>query len=409
MPKRKIPLEDLDVVHSELHRASPDNNDDDDDDYEDDEPQPSSKRRQLQKRRSNEQNTQDDIDYLEGSNNSSSNNNNNVLGLHTEGDKAHDVNYVVKLILTKDARGQNFQKQHINQYLTNKRFKSDLLLDDAIAILENVYGLTLVDAPTIKQEKKFQADLSKKQAKDETRIDANDGNGKNVKKQPPKNRFFLTSNLSKPAQEVLGELWMKPIDKSLDMSKIGDTRFFLPRYGKSKLPKSNSELVKTGIMMLITTLVVLSENHIMESQLIRSLKRFGISESENFKNTNLNMNWKEILKELVSRDYLNQVPLDAKSSSTTTTTSSSSSSSDKIFAISLGKRSLIEFPPSSVYEYIKTLYGSEFNEVISSRTKVTLERAYGLDWNDEEEEEGAEEEDDGHGAKEGVQGEVGPE
>ena len=378
MPKRKIPLEELDVV-------------DDDGDYvDDDDVQVRSKRRHQQRRSSEEESTEADL----GNQNDSSINNNGVLNLHNEGDRAHDVNSVVKLILAKDVRGQNFQKQHINQYLTNKRFNTDSLLDDAIAILENVYGLTLVDAPTIKQEKKFHSSVSKQRVKKEN---MNDLNGKGSKKQPPRTRFFLASKLLKPAQDVLGELWMKQIDTSLDKTKIGDSRFFIPRYNKSKLPKLNSDLVKTGIMMLVTTLVVLSENHIMESQLVRSLKKFGISDSINMRNSNLNMNLEDILKELVNREYLNLTPLDGSSASTF-----SSSGNDKLHAISLGRRSLTELAPLGVYEYIKTLYGSDFSEVIAERTKVTLERAYGADWEVKEGEESEGEKDEGEGEGEGA-------
>ncbi|CCG23991.1 hypothetical protein CORT_0E04040 [Candida orthopsilosis Co 90-125] len=357
MPKRKIPLEELDVDGNEQYYDSGAAATDDDDYVED--PQSNRKRRQTV-----EHSTQADLEYEEEDNNNSS----GAPGFLGDGDKAHDVNYVVKLILTKDARGQNFQKMHINQYLTNKRFKTDSLLDDAIAILQNIYGLTLVDAPTVKQERKFHSSQRKQTEP------LNSANGdKNSKRQLPRNRFFLASSLSKQAQEVLGELWMKKVDSSLDKTKIGDARFFIPKYTKSPLPRSNSDLVKTGIMILVTTLVILSENHIMESQLIRSLKKFGISESVNMKNTNLNMNWDDILKELVSREYLTKVQLDA-------------SANDKIYSISLGRRSITELTPMGVYGYIKTLYGSDFNEVIADRTRVTIERAYGVELKNENKE-----------------------
>ncbi|KAI5970248.1 hypothetical protein CANMA_000700 [Candida margitis] len=376
MPKRKIPLEELDIDDNGYGNGAADN------DYIDS-PQPNPKRRQAQGRPSRNQNEQADVEYEDVNNHSNYNsrgNNNGALSLDREEDKAHDVNYVVKLILTKDARGQNFQKQHINQYLTNKRFKTDSLLDDAIAILENTYGLTLVDAPTVKQEKKFNATQTKQRP--EAADDLNNANGeKPIKKNPPRNRFFVASNLSKQAQEVLGELWMKKVDSSLDKTKIGDAKFFIPKYKKGGLPKSNMELVKTGIMMLVTTLVILSENHIMESQLVRSLKKFGISDSVNIKNTNLNMNWEDILKELVSREYLNKEHLNTDSTN------------DKIFDISLGKRSLTELAPLRVYDYIKTLYGSDFNEVIAERAKVTIERAYQVSLKDEVEAEAVEADD----------------
>ena len=364
MPKRKIPLEELGV----------DGNDQDyevaDEEYVDEQQKLRTKRQQRTHERHS---TETDLDY-EDANTNTNNRDNGVLGLDPEGEKVHDVNYIVKLILTKDARGQNFQKQHINQYLTNKRFKSDSLLDDAIAILENVYGLTLVDAPTAKQEKKFNASHGDQRNVIDT-LNANGGvNGGNgdkiTKKTPPRNRFFLVSNLLQPAQQVLGDLWMTTVNSSLDKTKIGDTRFFLPKFKQSILPKLNSDLVKTGIMMLVTTLVILSENHIMESQLIRSLRKFGISDNNAMKNSNINMNWEDVLKELVSREYLTKLQL-------------ADSEKDKIYAISLGRRSLAELEPTGVYEYIKTLYGSDFNEVIADRTRVTIERAYKVDLKEE--------------------------
>ncbi|KAI5955298.1 hypothetical protein KGF54_001859 [Candida jiufengensis] len=340
MAKRRIPIEEIEAYE------------DGDYDYNEEAQQQTQQTQQTQRKRSRITSELDEDDVLIGNHISNE--------IHSEGDKLDDVNKVVKLILARDVKGQIFRKDLINQNLTNKRFKSDDLLKEAIKILENIYGLTLVETPIIKQENGSNSGLQSNKIKSKKT---------NIKS------YVLVNTLSKEAKEVLGELWQKDIETVLDKSKIGETKFFLPSKKSTSLPKTNFDLIKTGIMMLIVTFIILEENHLSENQLIKNCKKFGISNSINTKNSNLNMNLDEILKEFSNQNYINKVNLSKDRIAGT-----SNDSNDQLIEYTLGRRSLVEFTPIDVFEYIKTIYGDDFNDAIKERCIVTLEKTYGVIW-----------------------------
>ncbi|KAI3406711.2 hypothetical protein KGF56_000557 [Candida oxycetoniae] len=295
-------------------------------------------------------------------------------------DLQHDVNQVVKLILQRELKGQFFKRELIAQNLTNKRFKSDVLLREATKILENVYGMTLVEGAARKN-------------KQEDFVGIGGGgisSGSKLRKSHGARRpLVLVCNLSKEAKDVLGELWSIEVSTSLDKTKLGDCKFFLPKYSKVKgLPRSNYDLIKTGLTMVIITFVVLNENHISEQQLITSMKKFGISDKEHVRNSNYDMNIQELIKELDAKEYIVKKELgitqndrsSASGGATASFVSSSSqtSNSEKMFSYALGRRSLVEFTPQSVFDYIKIVYGDAFTDAIAESTIVTIERAYGV-------------------------------
>ncbi|KAI5965569.1 uncharacterized protein KGF55_000931 [Candida pseudojiufengensis] len=338
MAKRKIPIDEIEAYEEE------------DIEYQEEDEPPATQSR----KRSRKSDVNDDIDLL------TQRNNNNQL--HSESDKLDDINKVVKLLLLKDVKGKTFRKENINQTLTNKRFKSDHLLQGAIKILEDVYGLTLVNIPEVKQEKSGSG-LQNNRAKK-----SNSGTAQASQ--------VLVNNLSIEGKQVLGELWQKNVESVLDKSRTNDNRFFLPSKSSTLLPKSNFELVKTGIMMLFITFIILEDNHLSESQLVKNCKKFGISNSINNRNSNLNMNLDEIIKMLINQKYIAKVSLSQDRNN-----ERASINEDQLFEYSLGARSLVEFTPIDVFQYIKTIYADKFNEAIQERCLVTLRNTFGVEEN----------------------------
>ena len=373
----------------------------------------------------------DDVQqYGSNNNNSSSSNNNNNRQLHShlldtlhelmhnEHDMQHDVNQVVKLILSRELKGGFFKREYINQNLSHKKFKSDLILKEAIQVLENVYGLTLQEAPAmkVKQDRvkgRRAATATATGSGSASRTGTGTGTQTGTQTGPGiatgssqgsvKKPLVVVSTLSREAKEVLGELWSRDTTSSLDMSKLGSDKFFMPRYSRTKtLPSSNFDLVKAGIMMVVITLVILNENHISEQQLLRSLKTFGLPDGLRQANSNINMNSPDLIKELVAREYLVKEEISIGdnnsgngasggngansryNSRTSSRNKDNDTDKDKILEYSLGRRSLVEFTAQSVFDFIKIVYGDDFSDTIAELTIVTIERAYGVAWAQEE-------------------------
>ena len=85
------------------------------------------------------------------------------------------------------------------------------------------------------------------------------------------------------------------------------------------------------------------------------------------------MNSQELLKELVNKDYILKNVIKGRTEL------------ENIFDYSIGQRSLVEFSPQGVFDYIKVIYGNKFDSTIAERALVTIERAYGVALNNTEE------------------------
>ncbi|EGW35459.1 uncharacterized protein SPAPADRAFT_58693 [Spathaspora passalidarum NRRL Y-27907] len=258
----------------------------------------------------------------------------------------HIVNKVIRLVLTRESKGQLIRREHINQIINDRKNRSyDVVLKEVTVALEEAYGLTLVETPIIKKK----GDTSK---------------AKKVLK--PKQPYAVVNCLTPEARNLLGDIWEKSLGTFTKNDDLGQSKFYVPRYSKSKLPTSNYELVKNGILLVIVSLIILSENHISESELFRNLRKFGISTNLNVKNSSLNMNIQELLNDLIRREYLNKNITKGRIES------------ENVVEYTLGRRSLIEFPPQSCFEYIKKIFGENFDTGMAERTLVTIERAYGV-------------------------------
>ncbi|CAK9441325.1 uncharacterized protein LODBEIA_P51940 [Lodderomyces beijingensis] len=280
----------------------------------------------------------------------------------SEADKQHEINQVVKLVLQKDLRGSFFRREYINSSLSNKRLRNEVLVSEACKVLQEVYGLTLVETPGIKVKS--------------DNATANSGGGGSGRRAASasaaskKKHLALVSNLSKEARAVLGELWSRQVDSAVDKRKMNEAGFFIPRYHRNRsLPDSSHHLVKTGVLLLVITLIILNENHISEHQLVRNLRKFGISSGIDDKNSNYSLTVSELLKEFVQRENLLRKELGGGEKP--------SNEKDKMYEYSVGRRTLVEFTPQSIYDYISVIYGDSFTDTIAESTIVTIQRAYG--------------------------------
>ncbi|KAK6200186.1 MAGE family-domain-containing protein [Scheffersomyces amazonensis] len=274
---------------------------------------------------------------------------------HEENHNRHGLNeavgQVIRIVLGRDVRDQFIRREHFAQAVnTNtRRFHLDTVIAEADNVLQEVYGLKLVEVPVIKKDKKSSRSLSQKITKT---------------KQP----YMVVNCLSSESQQILGELWQKSSDFLVPNERDSSQhKFLIPKKEKTSTLLSNFELIRTGIMLYIVSFIILSENHLSEHDLIKLLKKRGIPESLSIKNSNINMNSVEIINDLTKREYLLK---DIKKGAT---------ESENIIDYSLGRRSLIEFTPQCVFEYFKVLFGDKFDSTTAERIVVTIHRAYGVE------------------------------
>ncbi|ABN66081.2 predicted protein, partial [Scheffersomyces stipitis CBS 6054] len=249
------------------------------------------------------------------------------------------VNRVVRLILGRELKSQFIRREKISSEVNTKRHGLDLIIKRVNAELEKVYGLTLVETPP---EKKSRVTKTT-----------------NVKVKQP---FAIVSCLEPKSKKVLGELWQTSTNVNPEADAHG-SKYFVPKYKKTEGPLSNIELVRTGIMLYIVSMLILAENYLSEDDLERGMERMGISKDSNKRNSNLGMNLQELVSDLIKKDYINKE------------VSKGTVESENRVIYSLGRRSLVEFPPQAVVEYVRVLYGEKFN---ADQTVMTIERTYGV-------------------------------
>lgn len=287
-------------------------------------------------------------DYEEGDaggNEKANESNDDYLQENLESEIQSTVNRVVRLILGRELKSQFIRREKISLEVNTKRHGLDLIIKRVNAELEKVYGLTLVETPVIQ----------KRQPEKKSRVTKTT----NVKVKQP---FAIVSCLEPKSKKVLGELWQTSTNVNPEADAHG-SKYFVPKYKKTEGPLSNIELVRTGIMLYIVSMLILAENYLLEDDLERGMERMGISKDLNKRNSNLGMNLQELVSDLIKKDYINKE------------VSKGTVESENRVIYSLGRRSLVEFPPQAVVEYVRVLYGEKFN---ADQTVMTIERTYGV-------------------------------
>lgn len=309
---------------------------------------------------------------------------------------------VVRMIISRHSKYQMVRREHISQAINQvlgENGREDghrsnrgpgynkLVLDEAKQDMKEIFGMDLVHLPTLKGD-------SGEEEPNKRRKTNNDGKTKISTKS--NGSMGLVSCLTPKAKQVLQRLYTGNLISEVDNERnTNDAQFYLPKYYKLNTPSSNMELIKMGIILLIIGILIIQENHINEQDLVKILKKFGISDNLNHKIPNLNMNLTEFINELIRKDYI--IRSTPKSKQTETTNGS----------FSLGVRTFMELDPKSIFEIIKDIYGDNFDLDTKRKTVVTIERTYGesIRFQDEAEEDGQEGQEEAEEEAEGQEAE----
>ncbi|CAK7901043.1 hypothetical protein CAAN1_06S02102 [[Candida] anglica] len=274
---------------------------------------------------------------------------------------------IVRVVMAREVRGLLIKREHFNEAYTERtsmtrRIKFDTIFPIVQNILETVYGLQLVRVPS-KVSVGPSHGRKRKAIESNSETSSKNSNSSNGNSASNNKVFALVSVLPTTAKSVLGEIWAtKCTQKVPNGRNISDRQYFLPKNIKTSTPSSNSELIKTGIIALVISIVIVHENRLSEADLKQKLSKFGLSESIHERNTSINMTTMEFLGEMTKREYLNRevTTMDAN-----------------LADYKLGRRSLAEFKPGSMFDMLERIYGTEFDVDTRNRTLRTIERAYG--------------------------------
>lgn len=240
------------------------------------------------------------------------------------------VNQIIRIVLSKDMKNQYFRREHVPAEVKVRSFGFAKLIEKVDLELQQVYGLRLVSVVT--KKKKVQ--------------------------------YMLTSDLDDKKRAILGELWNNTLENNFNADLMSFTQYFLPQLKPSQLPGNNSELVKSGILFLILSLIIIAENYITEVELFDILQTFGISKNQNVRNSNYGLNLLELVNEFIKRDYL------------LLQIAKGSVESENVASYSLGTRATAELQPQDVYNYIKLVWGEKFDENEARKVLETIKRVY---------------------------------
>ncbi|CUM62953.1 uncharacterized protein PRCAT00000513001 [Priceomyces carsonii] len=251
---------------------------------------------------------------------------------------------IIRTILGRELKGQLIRRDHISPIISKSKASYNTIMSEVTSILEDVYGMTLSEAPVNnKESSKHRENLKSKQL------------------------FLLTNCMNTKSKDILGQLWSKNFTETpntdINAINVDQNEFFLPKHSRTSNPSSNHELVKQGILLLVISLLVLNENRLLEHDLVKILKSFGLADNLNIKNTNYNLNIYELVADFVKKDYLSKQQLKGSTESST------------VVEFALGRRALVEFPPESLFSYFKIIYGETFDRHTAERVLITIERA----------------------------------
>lgn len=263
---------------------------------------------------------------------------------------------VLRAVLAKHMRYQTIRREFVSQTIaaTGLRQQRAGFIDEVLGRvnrdLEAIFAYELVVAPVVnKEEPRKKRRTGPSSTTTTSKLGRRDRGG-----------MGLISTLGGRARQVLGRLLTSDADRQVANGRnTNDSQFYLPKHHQTDTPVNNQDLVKAGLTALVVGLVLTSDNHINDTQLVAALRPFGISDSLNHMIPNLDENLMEFLAELVKRDYL-------------TTTGPANA-----LSYSVGSRTFMEFGPRSVIEFMKQIYGDQFDPDTQTKAVVTIERTYG--------------------------------
>lgn len=197
-----------------------------------------------------------------------------------------------------------------------------------------------------------------------------------------------TTTTKKPDQYVLANVmdqsyakfqmenqWM-PKSALLFQSELNQQRHDY-RNNKQVNPslKSEEELVLDGVAIVVVSIIMVSNNHINETELFDILdKSFGINDTDTLPVVNVSRT--ELMKLLDRYEYVNKVETGAKDSS------------DKVTEYTVGRRALVELDRDSITELMKIIYGESGDDEeetqpnpFMAQVRATIEPTFGRESN----------------------------
>lgn len=188
-----------------------------------------------------------------------------------------------------------------------------------------------------------------------------------------KGKYYLKSSLTLKEKDILNKLW--PNTQSVQQKNgrnIDSEEYFISKFQHDQLPSDNYELVKTGILSIILAVIIIENNHISKYEITKILKNFGVASDLNKINSNTNTNLESLITEFERKEYIKKESIGNK----TTNGVMANVQDDHYIYYNIGDKALAEFTPESFYRLIKTVYGEEFNSIISKKAIHTIHATF---------------------------------
>lgn len=195
--------------------------------------------------------------------------------------------------------------------------------------------------------------------------------------------YMLVSDLTATEKEILDQLWVN-VDQvhENNQRQSNEEQFFMAKHERDKLPGENSEVIKTAITSMVLSTIIIEENHLSKTRLVKVLKNFGLSDNPIRRNSNIDGNITTILEDLERRDYIKNVFVNRNPSNDTTKRGRNREGDELVF-YSLGSRALLEFTPMVFFNFIKEVYGERFDTIVKDKVLITLQKAFNRSFEDQ--------------------------
>lgn len=189
---------------------------------------------------------------------------------------AEVISSVVRMILSKNSKYLKVRKDHISALIPNNPHKKSVSFWANIidVKLREIFAMTLLST----------------------------GTGMDVK-----------SCLTDKSKDTLQKLIRKNPSLLSIAKDVTEDFYFLPLRCRDQNSGSSLQLVEQGVTFLVLSIIVVNDNHVEETNLLRTLEDFGLSENKAIANSNLNKTSNEILQELVKKEYIQALKIQPES------------------------------------------------------------------------------------------------
>lgn len=182
-------------------------------------------------------------------------------------------------------------------------------------------------------------------------------------------KLFLVNDLDDREKQILYSLYSDTEDVHSNNQRLpNDNEYFIAKYQRDYLPQDNFELVKTGVLAIVLSLIIVDGNYCNKVTLLAKMRHFGISGDVNNHNSNFNASFDNLLADFERKEYLFRQYM--------STDASNGKTDDDAIVYSIGDKAIAEYDPLAFYRIIKEVYGTEFDFLVKSKVKNTLQTAF---------------------------------